>query len=123
MCSTFTPDSRYDNSIIKLIGNVHCPNEMCSGELCAHKETFQSLGRSDYQCPQGTFTCQVRNFHFEEQTNSIFFKCDKGIYIFEETQKSIQDINGDVYCPGRNCLQQKRVYVHTWTENDESCYE
>ena len=33
MLSTFTPDSRYENNILKPIGNVHSPNEMCSGEL------------------------------------------------------------------------------------------
>ena len=52
LCSAFTPDCGYDNSTINLIGDVFCPNTNCSGKLCLHKRTFQSLGRSDYQCPQ-----------------------------------------------------------------------
>ena len=39
-CSIFTPDCRYDMSIIKLIGNVHCLNTMCSDILCLHRKSF-----------------------------------------------------------------------------------
>ena len=52
MCSAFTPDCGYDKSTIILIGDVFCPNTKCLGKICLHKKTFQSLGRSDYQCPQ-----------------------------------------------------------------------
>ena len=51
-CSAFTPDCGYDNSTFILIGDVYCTNTKCLGKLCLHKKTFQSLGRSDYQCPQ-----------------------------------------------------------------------
>ena len=40
ICSAFTPDSRYDNNIIKLIGNVYCANTVRSGTLCVHRKTF-----------------------------------------------------------------------------------
>ena len=63
------------------------------------KKTFQSLGRSNYQCAQCEFTCQVRNNPIEEQTNSSFLKCDPRIYIFEEMLKRIRDVIGNVYCP------------------------
>ena len=43
MCSTFTPNCRYDNSKVELVGSVCCPSEMCSEELCVHKNYFQSL--------------------------------------------------------------------------------
>ena len=72
MCGAFTPDCGYDNSTLILIGNVSCPNTKCLGKICLHKKTFQSLGRSDYQCPQCGSVCQVRNIPFEEQTNSFF---------------------------------------------------
>ena len=85
MCTTFTPDWRYDTSIIKLIANVYCPNTMCSGILYVHRKTFQSLGRSDCQCPQRTSTCQMREIPFDERTNSFFLRFGQGIYIFEET--------------------------------------
>ena len=101
MCSAFTTDCGYDNSTIILIGDVYCPNTMCSGELCPHKKIFQSLGRSDYQCPQCGSLCQVRNIPFEDQTNSFFLSLGKGFYIFEESPKSVQGVIRDVYCPGK----------------------
>ena len=44
--------------------------------------------------------CQVRNIPFEDQTNSFFLSLGPGVYIFEESSKSIQDVIGDLYCPG-----------------------
>ena len=40
-------------------------------------------------------------YFFEEQTNSFFLSHGQGVYIFEESPKSIQDVIGDVYCPGK----------------------
>ena len=101
------PDCGFDNSTIILIGDVFCLNTKCSGKLCLHKKTFQSLGRSDYQCPQCASVCQVRNIPFEDQTNSFFWSFGQGVYIFEESPKSIQDSIGDVYCPGKFCLNRE----------------
>ena len=70
--------------------------------------TFQSLGRSDYQCPQGAPVCQVRNIPFEDQTISFFLSFGPGVYIFEENPKSIQDVIGDVYCPGDYCSNREK---------------
>ena len=108
MCSAFTPDCRYDNSIIILIGDVYCPNTKCLGKLCVHKKTFQSLGRSDYQCPQCTSVCQVRIIPFEDQTKCFFMSLGQEVYFFEETPKSIQDVIGDVYCPGKHCSNREK---------------
>ena len=101
MSSAFTPDCGYDNSTIFLIGDVFCVNKKCLGKLCLHKKTFQSLGRRDYQCPQCGSVCQVRNIPFEVQTNSFFLSLGQGVYIFEESPKSVQDVMGDIYCPGK----------------------
>ena len=103
MCSAFTPDYGCDNSTIILFGDVYCPNTKCSGKFCLHKKTFQSLGRSDYQCPQCASVCQVRNIPFEYQTNSFLLSLGQGNFIFEESPKSVQDAIGDVYCPGKYC--------------------
>ena len=108
MCRAFTPDCGYDNSAIILIGDVYCPNTKCSGKDCLHKKIFQSLGRSDYQCPQCGPVCQVRNVFFEGQTNSFFLSLGQGIYIFEENPKSVQDVIGDVYCPGKHCSNREK---------------
>ena len=101
MCSAFTPDYGYHSSTIILIGNVYCPNTKYSGKVCLHKKTFQSLGRSDYQRPQCASVCQVLKIPFEDQTNSFSLSHGQGVYIFEETLKSIQDVIGDVYCSGK----------------------
>ena len=108
MCSPLTPDCGYDNSTIILIGDVYCPKTNCLGKLCLHQKTFQSLGRSDYQCPQCASVCQVRNVPFEGQANSFFLSFGPGVYIFEESPKSVQDVIGDVYCPGKYCLNTEK---------------
>ena len=108
MCSAFTPHCGFDNSTFILLGDVSCPNTKCSGRLCLHKKTFQSLGRSDYQCPQCGSVCQVRNSPFDDQTNSIFLSLGQGVYIFDESPKSVQDVIGDVYCPGKYCSNRKK---------------
>ena len=108
LCNAFTPDCGFDKSTIVLIGDVFCPKTKCLGKLCLHKKTFQSLGRSDYQCPQCASVCQVRNIPFEDQTNSFFLSFGPGVYIFEENPKSIQDVIGDVYCPGEYCLTKEK---------------
>ena len=108
MCSAFTPDCVYDNITIVLIGDVYCPNTKCLGKLCLNKKTFQSLGRSDYQCPQSPSVCQVRNIPFGDQANSFFLSLVPGVNIFEENPKSIQDVIGDVYCPGEYCLNKEK---------------
>ena len=61
MCGAFTPDCGYGHRTIIPIGDVYCPDAECSSKLWLHKKTFQSLGRSEYQCPQCASVCQVRN--------------------------------------------------------------
>ena len=108
MCSAFTPDCGFDNSAIILIGDVYCPNSKCLGKLCLHKKSFQSLGSSVYQYQQCGSVCQVRNIPFEEQINSFFVSLGQVVYIFEERPKSIQELIGDVYCPGEFCLNREQ---------------
>ena len=108
MCCAFTPDCGYDNSSINLIGHVFCPNTKCLGKICLQKKFFQSLGRSNYQCPQCGSVCQLRNIPFEDQTNSFFLSLGQGAYIFEESPKSVQDVIGDVYCPGKFCSNREK---------------
>ena len=89
MCSAFTPDCGYENSTNILIGYVYCPNTKCSGRLCLHKKTFQSFGRSDYQCPQCASVCQVRNISFEDQRNSFFVAWPR-VHILKRTQNQFK---------------------------------
>ena len=50
----------------------------------------------------------MRNIPFEEQTNSFFLSLEQGVYVFEETSKSVPDVIGDVYCPGKYCLNREK---------------
>ena len=72
------------------------------------KMTFQSPGRSDYQCPQCGSVCQVRSIPFEHQRNSFLLSLGQGLYILEENPKSVQDVLGDVYCPGKYCSNREK---------------
>ena len=111
MCSAFTPDCGYGKGTNILIGDVYCPYTKCLCKFCLQKKTFQSFGRSDYQCPQCASVCQVRNIPFEDRTKSYFLSFGQGVYIFEERPKSFQDVIGDVYCP--KCRNEKCVYIST----------
>ena len=108
ICSAFTPDCGYKKSAIIVIGDVYCPNAKCLGKFCLHKKTFQSLGRSDYQCPQCASVGQVRYIPFEDRTNICFLSFGPGVYIFEQNPKSIQDFIGDVHCPDKYCLNREK---------------
>ena len=108
ICSAFTPDCGYDNSIIIFIGDVYCQFTKCSGKVCLHKKNFQSLSRSDFRCLQCLSVGQVRHIPFEDQTTSFFLSLGQGVYIFEETPKSVQDVIGDVYCPGKYCFNREK---------------
>ena len=79
--------------------------------LHVHKTTFQTLGRRNYQSLHCSSTCQLRNIPAEQQTFSFFLMFGQGIHIFEETQKSIEDVIGDVYCP--TIPTEKCVYLST----------
>ena len=88
MCRAFSPDCGYNNSTIILIGDVYCPK--CSGRFCLHKKTFQSLGRSDYQCPQCASLCEVNNIPLEDQKNSFFYRLAKGFTFLKRTQNQFK---------------------------------
>ena len=88
-----------------------------------HKRTFQSLDRSDYQGLHCKFNFQVRNNPFEEQSKSFFSNLAERIHVFEQIQKSLQNVMGGVYCLGIYCSRQNFVCVHTWKENDGNCHD
>ena len=110
-CSTITPDYRYDKIVIDSIGNVYCPNKVCSDTLCVHKKTFHSLEWSDCQCPQCKSTCQMCINPLELPIVPSVLKFQQRIFFFKETQKSFQDVIGDGYCS--TCTNQKCAYLST----------
>ena len=104
-CSTFIPDSRYNNCIIKLIGNVPCPKKMCSDILCVHKKTFQFLEKKTNIVFNAGLHVRPAIFSLKYKQNCFSWSFVKRF--FEETNNSIQDIFGDVYCtacPNERCV-------------------
>ena len=89
-CRASTPDCGFDNSTIILTGDVYCPNTKCLGKLRMHKKSFQSLGRSDYQCPQCGSVCQVGNSPFEEQTTPFSCRLVKGCTFLKRDQNQFK---------------------------------
>ena len=103
---------------------MYCLDIFCSSILCLHVKTFQSLGKSNNRCLQcarprarwGVFPLKNKRLRF-------FLKCDRGVFKFEETQESIEDITGDILCPEKYYSRQRCVYVHAWKEDDRNCNE
>ena len=106
--SSIIPECGYDNSTFILFGDAYCPNTKCSGKLCLNKKTIKSLGRSDFQRPQCASVCQVRKVPFKDQTNSFFLSSGQGLYVFEESPKSIQNVIRDGDCAGQYCLNREK---------------
>ena len=90
MCSAFTLDCGYGNSTTILLVDVYCQNTKCLGKLCPHKKTFQSLGRSNYQCPQCGSACQLRNIPFEDQKIAFSCRLIKGFTFSKRTQNQFK---------------------------------
>ena len=102
MYSAFNPDCGFDNSTIILIGDMYWPNTKCLNKHCLHKKTFESLGKSNYQCPQCRSVCQVLNILLKIKQIPLLVAWSR-VYIFEASPKSFQDVIGDVYCLGKYC--------------------
>ena len=54
----------------------------------------------------------MHNNLFQEQTKSYFLKFGQEIHKFEETQKSIQDVFEDVYCPTGPIEKRVRLSIN-----------
>ena len=94
-------------AISNLLGTCFVQIHCVQINLRAQK-TFQSLGRGDYQCLHCTTTFQVRKMFCGEQRKLFSFRFCQGVSFFEKTQKSIEDVIGDVYRP-----TEKYVYLST----------
>ena len=105
MFGAFIPGCGYDNGTIILIGDVYCPNTKFSGKLFLQKGLFNLFqGAIINVCVRGA----QYSFIFEDQTNSFSLSYGHGVYIFEESPKSIEDVIGDVYCPGYYCSSREK---------------
>ena len=108
MCSALTLIVGMTITLLFSLGTCIFQIQSVRVNFACTKKTFQSLGRSDYQCPQCESVCQVPNIPFEDETNSVFLLFGQGVYIFGESPKSVQDVIGDVYCPGNYCSSREK---------------
>ena len=122
MCSSFTPDCGYSISTINLIGHVYCPNTKCLVKLCLHKMTFQSLGRSDYQCLQCGSMSQVRNSSFEDQTNFFFLSLGQGGLNFWREPKISSRCYWRCLLSLQVLFQQREMRISWWLCNNSEIH-
>ena len=47
-------------------------------------------------------------YSFGRSKKIFFLSLGQGVYIFEENLESVQDVIGDVYCPGKYCLNREK---------------
>ena len=107
ICSTFTTDCGYDNSTIILIGDVYCLKTKFSAKFCLHKKDI-SISRQRRLSFSAIRVCVPgAQYSFWGSKEFLFLFSGQGVYIFEESPKSIQDVIGDVYCPGEYCLNRE----------------
>ena len=105
MCSAFIPDCWYDISTIILIGDVYCPKKSVWVNFACTKRLFNLLAEAIINVRN---VCQVRKIPFEDETNSFFLSLGHGVYLFDESPKSVQDVIGDVYCPAKYCSNREK---------------
>ena len=56
-----------DRSIVKLIGDVICPNKKCRGEKSVYITSFEEINKSTYQHKQCKACSHVLNIPFKDQ--------------------------------------------------------
>ena len=66
--------------------------------------------------------CVRCGIFFESQTNYFLLSLVQAVYIFEKIPKSVQDVIGHVYCPGKYCSNREKCesfdgYVKTPRSN------
>ena len=92
MFITINPDSWYENSKSKFIGNVHCPNQIIFGKIYLQKKTFESLNRSDHQFLNANSSVESTKNAKKRQNDSIHLMCNQGIFIFGKHKNQIKII-------------------------------
>ena len=114
MCSTLRLDWRYDHSNFESFlecafseGNVFCETLRATEDFSISGQKWPSLSTKHVHVSDAPSSLWWTNI-------LVFLKCNPEIYIFEGTQKSIQDVVGDVFCSGRFCSRLSCVFFQTW---------
>ena len=67
--------------------------------------------------------CQLHKTPLEDQTISFLLSLGQGVYVFKESPKSIQDVIGNVYWPGKYCSNRdKWEYLGGYVTTPRSIY-
>ena len=113
MCSTITPDLRYDNIIAKFIGRFTVRKKCVRGNFVCTKNFFNLWEEAAINVLKARprVRCGISSL---KKKHRVSWKCDQGFYFSEETQKSVQYFIGDAFCHEKYCSRQKSVGVHTW---------
>ena len=121
ICSGFTPDCGYDNSTIILIGDVYCPNSKCSGKLCLHKQTFQSLGsRQTRLSMSATMRVCVPGAQYSFWRSNEFFFLSFGpsiLHLWKESKMNSR-FYGRFVLSWQVLFQQREMRISWWLCNN-----
>ena len=108
MCSVITHVCGYHNSTFILIGDVYCPNTKCLGKRCLHKKTSLISRQKRLSMPAVRVSVSGAQYSFWRSNKFLFLVAwPRGLH-FEENPKSVQDVIGDVYCPGKYCSNREK---------------
>ena len=105
-CSAFIPDCGLDNSASNLIGDVYCLNTKCLGKRCLHKTLLNILAEAIINVRNVGLCARCAIFLLKIK-QTAFLSLGQGVYNFEESPKPVQDVIGDVYRPGKYCLNRE----------------
>ena len=99
MCGAFTHDCGYDNSTIDLTGDVFCPNTECSGKLRLQKRLLNLSAEAIINARNARLFSKGAIFLLKilKIKPILFFLIfGKGVYSFEDSPKSVEEVIGDV---------------------------
>ena len=74
----------------------------------AQKDFFNHLAEAGLNVRNVGLCAMCAIFLLKIKENLFFLSLGQGVYIFKENPKSVQDVIGDVYCPGKYCSNREK---------------
>ena len=102
-----TPDCGYDNKTINPIRDVYCPDTKCSVNFACTKRLFNLSAEAISNAVMRSLYARCAVFLLKIKQIPFFVVWSR-VYFFKESPKSVQDVIGDVYCPGKYCFNREK---------------
>ena len=123
ICSSFIPDCRYDKSIILFLGTCYVQTQCVLRNFRCTERLFNILKKVYISVLNASPRVKCARFLLNNKQIRSSWSLARGF--FWRDSKSIQDVNGDFYCPGKFCSWQSvSIYPYKeWKKIDESLYK